>query len=250
MPHPVREIWPRWIAHRGGGYGAPENTLAGVGLAASRGFSAIEVDVRLAADGQPVVIHDDTLLRTTGRPGRVDEFAAVELSRMRASAGFELSAYEDETIPELGMLLIVAARHRMRVNLELKGEAASAGALVSAVAALLERLDWALVPGAVLLSAFEPALLLAARARLPLLPRALLSTCWSPAVLQRALALGCQSLNLAAEACQPEAVLTSRAAGLPVWAWTVNERSVAAALIALGVSSLFTDRLEFGRWVA
>ncbi|MGA7479774.1 MAG: glycerophosphodiester phosphodiesterase family protein, partial [Azonexus sp.] len=56
---------PRWIAHRGGGSLAPENTLAGIHLAASFGYRAVEFDVMLSADGTPVLIHDETLERTT-----------------------------------------------------------------------------------------------------------------------------------------------------------------------------------------
>ena len=57
MPLPL----PRWIAHRGGGRLAPENTLAGIRVAARLGFKAVEFDVMLSGDGTPVLIHDETL---------------------------------------------------------------------------------------------------------------------------------------------------------------------------------------------
>ena len=52
---------PRWIAHRGGGKLAPENTLAGIRLAARLGFRAVEFDVMLSADGTPVLVHHAAL---------------------------------------------------------------------------------------------------------------------------------------------------------------------------------------------
>ena len=60
---------PRIIAHRGGGALAPENTLAGLRRARSLGFSAVEFDVMLAGDGVPVLMHDETLERTTDGRG-------------------------------------------------------------------------------------------------------------------------------------------------------------------------------------
>jgi glycerophosphoryl diester phosphodiesterase len=64
-------LLPRWFAHRGGGSLAPENTLAGIRLAARLGFKAVEFDVMLSGDGTPVLIHDETLERTTNGVGRV-----------------------------------------------------------------------------------------------------------------------------------------------------------------------------------
>jgi glycerophosphoryl diester phosphodiesterase len=69
MPMPL----PRWFAHRGGGSLAPENTLAGIRLAARLGYKAVEFDVMLSGDGTPVLIHDETLERTTNGVGRVCE---------------------------------------------------------------------------------------------------------------------------------------------------------------------------------
>ncbi|MDE3009913.1 MAG: glycerophosphodiester phosphodiesterase [Pseudomonadota bacterium] len=242
--------WPRWIAHRAGGDAAPENTLGGVALAARSGFEAIEVDVRLAADGLPVVLHDLTLHRTTGQAGRVDHYSSIELSRMRASVGFEGSEHALETIPELSMLLTVAAYHQVKVNLELKGGNESPGALVAAVASQLEALAWALPPQALLISAFDPELLVAARTALPLVPRALLCEQAGHETVECARALDCRALNPACAHCSRELVEHAREAGLSVCAWTVNDHDQARALFALGVTAVFTDRMAFARLAA
>ena len=57
--------YPRWIAHRGAGRLAPENTLAAFRVGASHGYRMFECDVKLSADGIPFLLHDDTLTRTT-----------------------------------------------------------------------------------------------------------------------------------------------------------------------------------------
>ena len=58
--------YPRWIAHRGAGKLAPENTLAAFRLGAAHGYRAFECDVKLSADGVPFLLHDATLDRTAG----------------------------------------------------------------------------------------------------------------------------------------------------------------------------------------
>jgi glycerophosphoryl diester phosphodiesterase len=61
--------YPRWIAHRGAGKLAPENTLAAFRLGAAHGWRAFECDVKLSADGVPFLLHDATLERTTSGQG-------------------------------------------------------------------------------------------------------------------------------------------------------------------------------------
>ena len=70
---------PRWFAQRGGGSLAPENTLAGIRLAAGLGYRAVEFDVMLSADGTPVLIHDETLERTTNGAGRVCDLSLIHI---------------------------------------------------------------------------------------------------------------------------------------------------------------------------
>ena len=64
-PHPAPWPYPRWIAHRGAGTLAPENTLAAFRVGASHGYRMFECDVKLSRDGVPFLLHDDTLERTT-----------------------------------------------------------------------------------------------------------------------------------------------------------------------------------------
>ena len=71
---------PRIVAHRCGGALAPENTLAGLRVAAALGCGGVEFDVQASADGRAVVIHDERLDRTTDRVGPVVGLTAAELA--------------------------------------------------------------------------------------------------------------------------------------------------------------------------
>src|SRR5262245_29945224 len=90
-PRPVARLIdgvPVAIAHRGGSKRRPENTLVAFSHALSVGVDAVECDVRLSRDGQPVVIHDETLDRTTDRTGRVAALTAAELAQVDAAHHF------------------------------------------------------------------------------------------------------------------------------------------------------------------
>jgi glycerophosphoryl diester phosphodiesterase len=113
------------IAHRGASAEAPENTLPAFEAAVRRGADAFELDVRLTADGAPVVIHDDTLDRTTDRTGLVRSHTLAELRSVDAGARFTADQGRthpyrggDARIPTLGEVLW--AFPRMPVLLEIK----------------------------------------------------------------------------------------------------------------------------------
>ncbi len=88
------------IAHRGASGGAPENTLEAFELAAREGATAFELDVRLSRDGAPVVIHDDTLDRTTNRSGAVRGLTLADLRS--ADAGFRFTTDGGRSFPSRG----------------------------------------------------------------------------------------------------------------------------------------------------
>src|SRR5690606_7962488 len=91
---------PRLIGHRGAPAIAPENTLAGFRAAAEAGAAAVEFDVRLSADGIPMVIHDATLDRTTNARGAVGTSTAAELGAVDAGAWFA-PRFTGEGVPTL-----------------------------------------------------------------------------------------------------------------------------------------------------
>ena len=108
MPWPL----PRWFAHRGGGSLAPENTLAGIRLAAGLGFKAVEFDVMLSGDGTPVLIHDETLERTTNGRGLVCDTPDAVL--------FALDAGQGERIPRFVEAAALCRQLGLLANVEIK----------------------------------------------------------------------------------------------------------------------------------
>ena len=84
---------PLWVAHRGAGKLAPENTLAAFRLGAAHGYRAFECDVKLSSDGVPFLLHDATLERTTDGAGIAGERAWGVLALSAMEGGFELTRH-------------------------------------------------------------------------------------------------------------------------------------------------------------
>ncbi|WP_329290572.1 glycerophosphodiester phosphodiesterase [Streptomyces pseudovenezuelae] len=118
---------PTVIAHRGGSAYAPENTLAAVDKAARLGAVWVENDVQRTRDGELVVLHDDSLRRTTdvervfpGRaPWKVKDFTAAEIARLDAGSWFG-AAYAGARVPTLKQYVRRVDLHRQKLLLELK----------------------------------------------------------------------------------------------------------------------------------
>lgn len=106
------------VAHRGYSGEAPENTIFAFMLAISRGYTHIEFDVQLTKDGVPVVIHDDTLERTTDGTGRVDDSTYAELAKLDAGSWHDPS-FVNHRIPTLEETLI-ALKGLATLHIELK----------------------------------------------------------------------------------------------------------------------------------
>ena len=111
--------YPRWIAHRGAGKLAPENTLAAFRLGASHGYRAFECDVKLSADGVPFLLHDATLERTTPDTGTAGDLTWRELSRLDAGA-WHSRAFAGEPLPSLEAIARYCIRNGFALNIELK----------------------------------------------------------------------------------------------------------------------------------
>ena len=106
------------IAHRGASGYAPENTLEAFRLAMDMGADGFELDVHMSKDGQLVVIHDDTVDRTTNGTGLVKELTLSQLQDLDASNGME--AYRGARIPTLGEVFDLVRDTKHIVNVEVK----------------------------------------------------------------------------------------------------------------------------------
>lgn len=235
-------IYPRIIAHRGGGALAPENTLAGLRLAARLGCCGVEFDAMLAADGVPVLMHDETLERTTAGRGRVADMSSVQLARLDAG-GRHHPAFAVEPVPTLDEALRLCAALGLWANVEIKpaaGQEAETGQAVARHAAA--------ATGKLLLSSFSSRALRAAADEAVQLPRAMLFEAIPADWRERIMETGARALHSSARALTGEALQAVRGAGFPLACYTVNRREDAERLFAMGVSAVFTDRPDL--WAA
>ncbi len=234
--------WPRLVVHRCGGALAPENTLAGLGVAARLGCVAVEFDVMLSGDGVPVLIHDETLDRVAGRPGQVFRLAADELLATDVGRCFH-PAFNGETIPGLEAALLRCRQLGLSANLEIKPAAGFEVETGRVVGSFLAAAHSAGLPP-LLLSSFSAQALEAAALEVEALPRAFLATRFDAQALATARRLACVSLNLGRCDLQAAHVAAVRDAGLRTLVYTVNSPEEARRLAGWGVSGVFSDRPE------
>jgi glycerophosphoryl diester phosphodiesterase len=225
------------VGHRGGrGEGwPPENTLASFARARAQGARAIELDVRTCAGGVVVVFHDETLARMThGRDARrVSDIPEDELLSIDLGVG--------ATIPRLRDVLAWARGEGVAVNVEMKHDVPRRHGLARSTVAIAQ------ASGAdVLLSSFDPLLLLLAAAHAPGLARALLTQSsqrpWADALQETMRPPLVAALHIQRTQRSPGALARYRRRGLRVGAWTVNDPAEACELVRLGVTSIITDR--------
>jgi glycerophosphoryl diester phosphodiesterase len=223
------------LGHRGARLDAPENTLRAFQLALTQGADGVELDVRLAADSEPVVIHDLTLERVTkGADQRaVEQVDSPELARIDVGEGEHVSRLSD--------VLDWATSSGARLNIEIKHDGRRTRELVRRVAETVGK-----VPQArelVLLSCFHPGVVKRLGRLLPDLPVG-----WLVHSRQRALRSAPGWRMLGAVAVHPELSLATpvalgrwRRAGALIAVWTVNEPDQARRLASTGVDVVISD---------
>ncbi len=233
--------WPRpaVIAHRGASAHAPENTLAAFELAVQQGADAVEFDVKLTADGQVVVLHDQTVDRTTDGRGDLRAFSLAALRELDAGARFS-EQFRGQRVPTLEEVFETVGR-RVRMNIELTNYATPLDSLVPAVVALVRRFG---LEKQVLFSSFFPHNLRQAKRLLPEVPCGLLTWAgwmgwWGRAVGFRAGVY--QAIHPNLQDVDAARVRRWQAAGRRVHVWTVNAEADLARLFAEGVDGVFTD---------
>jgi glycerophosphoryl diester phosphodiesterase len=212
-------------AHRGLSAEQPENTLAAFRAAADAGFRALEMDLRLTADGEVVVLHDAGLERTTDGNGRVADMRYDDLRRHPTAAG---------PVPRLDDALSSLERWPGLWNLEIKA--------VKATVPALNLLEHHRAVGRAQVSSMDPRALEAARDEAPDVPRGLIAL--GPIeedALDLAEELECAWINADHEFLEKAAVDAMLKADVRVAAWTVNDPARAVELAAWGVECVITD---------
>jgi len=234
--------YPRWIAHRGAGKLAPENTLAAFRLGHAHGWRMFECDVKLSADGVPFLLHDATLERTTNGQGTAGALNWGELSQLDAGS-WHSAAHAGEPLPTLAAIARFCLYNESLLNLEIKPTPGT-GRLTGEVVAAAARNLWrnAVVPP--LLTSFQLDALHGARDSAPGLPRGLLLDTLRPGWLADAVALDCVAVVCQHTLWDSVSLVQARDAGLRCLCYTVNEEPAAQRLLTLGIDGIITDRVD------
>jgi len=237
--------YPAYVAHRGAGKLAPENTLAAMRVGHAHGYRMVEFDVKLSGDGVPFLLHDDTLDRTTDGHGRADALSWSELSKLDAG-GWHSAAYTGEALPTLRAIARWAIANGVACNVEIKptpGRERDTGGAVALDAVAL----WRAAPVPPLLSSFSEEALAAARAAAPDLKRALLVERIPADWELRLSRLGCVALDADYRALDAGIVGTAKASGYRVLTYTANDPQAVTQLAAWGVDAIITDAIDVVR---
>lgn len=238
---------PAIFAHRGASLYAPENTLAAFRLAIQQGADAIEMDAKLSKDGYVVIIHDQTLDRTTGVQGRVGEMLLSDIRKLDAGSHFS-PAFRGEPIPTLEEVLAEFGE-KTYYNIELTNYASLNDNLPEKVTALVQAYR---LSDHVLFSSFNPLALLRARRKLPRVPIALLSLPgkkgkWARSWLGNLLSY--HALHIALQDISPALIAKAHSRRKRVHVFTVNREEEMRDLIKLEIDGFFTDDPSLARKV-
>ncbi len=243
---------PFIIAHRGASDFAPENTLAAFRHALAVNADGIEMDVRLARNGVPVVIHDADLERTASVAARVADLTADELGRIDVGSWFNLArsdrsvaAFQTETIPTLASVLELLKDFHGMVYIELKCDELSAAALAKAVSDVIAECSFL---GKIIVKSFSLSAIPVIRQHSP---RSVAAALFAPKLMtilrkeknlvRIAESVGAQELSLHYALATRRLMAMANAKGLPVTIWTTDRPRYVRRAIKYGISAIITN---------
>lgn len=229
---------PVTVAHRGYSSVAPENTLAAVAAGMRTGAEYVEIDVHTTADGLPVVLHDQTVDRTTEGSGDVAVLPGAQVAALDAGSWFS-PAFAGQHLPTFAQVLDLLETGSSTLLLEIKGPETSAE-----VERVVDMVVEAGLEDRVVLQSFDVAALRSAREHAPQIPRGLLRGSLDADPVAVAQELGAVMYNPSATAllARPGVVADLNEAGIAVMPYTVNSAADWARLTEIGVDGVITDR--------
>ena len=232
----------RIIGHRGLCAYAPENTLASIQKARELGLLWFEVDVRLTRDDVVMLFHDETLERTSNGKGLFRERSLDEIKQLDAGSWF-LPKFSKEVIPTLEEVLEFCGKLKININLELKLEDKSEERLCALVLKEVRKskLNYST---SFLLSSFSLEILKKLKMLDSEIPLGWNRENWSEEDLFLVSGLKPYSLHYPADVLTADRILEIKSKGIAVLAYTVNTKSEADRLFAMGVESVFSDSIS------
>jgi glycerophosphoryl diester phosphodiesterase len=224
------------VGHRGARGLAPENTLASFNRGAELRVDVVETDVHLSRDGQVVIIHDETVDRTTNGHGLVKDMTVAELKELDAGSWFD-PKFAGEQIPTLAELC-QWAQGRMPLAIEIKNGPIYYTGIAGKVIGLLREYD--MLRQAILIS-FDHFVLREAKMIAPEVAAGLLYVGRLIDPVGAAHAAGANAIHPHWSFATPDLIQTAHDAGLAISPWTANDLPTLRALDQIGVDSIATD---------
>lgn len=240
---PGRSESPFIVSHRGARNLAPENTLRGLREAIAQRAEYTEIDIRRAADGVLVVMHDSSLRRTTGNPATVEALTSTEITRLVVRTLPGVQPPLEDTVPTFDAVLDLIASNPIRLVIEVKDPSHYPG-IAAHVAEALQRTGTA---GKVLIGSFDHAWLPEMASAAPGVPLAPIADWWTrvPAAPPAA----CVDYDWLRVVLDPFFVRRMRRQGSQVVVWTVDTPRLMRLMLWLGVDGITTNRPDLCRAV-
>ncbi|AYC28686.1 glycerophosphodiester phosphodiesterase [Paenisporosarcina cavernae] len=228
------------IAHRGSSGTYPENTLAAFQAAANLRVDGVEFDVHMTKDGELVVIHDETIDRTTNGGGYIKDFTYKELRQYDAGSWFS-PTFANEKIPALEEVLSIFKETNMTVNVELKSDIVPYEGMTERVLRMVHDFD---MEEQVIISSFDHEALEQAKQLAPHVQTALLTMEVMVDVADYAHLLKAEAIHIALPAAYRKMTKVALSKGAIIRVFTVNDVVQATELLEIGVHAIFTDYPE------
>ena len=233
------KVW----AHRGASAYAPENTLEAFQLAVDQKADGVELDVQMTKDGKLVVIHDETIRRTSGGQGRVMDYTLAELKEMKFNRTH--TEYADATIPTLAEVYELLKPAGLEINVEIK----TGIIFYPEIEERLYRLELEMgMEGKIIYSSFNHYSAMKMKELNPEARVGLLYADGFQNVPSYAAKLGADALHPALYNLQyPDFLEECRKRGLLLHVWTVDEEEDIRRLVEAGIDAVITNRPDVAR---
>lgn len=230
---------PKVIAHRGACGYAPENTLIAMQAAADLGATWVEFDVMLTHDKEAIIMHDETLNRTTNGRGRVADTTWSAIEKLDAGSWFD-KKFAGAKVPSFEELLIYLRNLNMHINVEIKPTPGKEIITAEKTMEILERY-WAITESVPLISCWREEGLQTVYNINPTLLLGFISDKWLRNWQDKLEMLHCVSLHINHKVLNPARVEAVKKAGYFILAYTVNDPKRAQELFEWGVDGVFTN---------